>query len=315
MHYIIIIFSFENNNGLMISATTKCNRYMHRDNIEKMMMMFFLFIHWHDWPYNDNDDDYVMCISPTLYMTITMIFNKQSNQMMPVIMSCLYMMYLWFYQCYLQTPNTHTFYIIIIIVESWNESFFCCLAPPKMKSFSGGEKDRPIFFFFRLYSDKQQQQRIFFTIEFSINLVWFFFANNIHNDNDNDDYHCQDMQNLNSVFFSLLLMVKLVEKKNWSNRKSFYSFETYTKSIYGSFSQSSSFIMIVEFAVFKNDQPSMVFMSQVSFIEIMMMMTIHQMNSEQSFFHVTFFHLNIWAINFLNNNITLFFYFWWFPWF
>lgn len=156
MHYIIIIFSFENNNGLMISATTKCNRYMHRDNIEKMMMMFFLFIHWHDWPYNDNDDDYVMCISPTLYMTITMIFNEQSNQMMPVIMSCLYMMYLWFYQCYLQTPNTHTFYIIII-VESWNESFFCCLAPPKMKSFSGGEKDRPIFFFFRLYSDKQQQ--------------------------------------------------------------------------------------------------------------------------------------------------------------
>lgn len=42
--------------------------------------------------------------------------------------------------------------------------------------------------------------------------------------------------------------------------------------------------MNVEFAVFKNDQPSMVFMSQVSFIEIMMMMAIHQMNSEQSFF-------------------------------
>lgn len=40
----------------------------------------------------------------------------------------------------------------------------------------------------------------------------------------------------------------------------------------------------MEFAVFKNDQPSMVFMSQVSFIEIMMMMAIHQMNSEQSFF-------------------------------
>ena len=176
MHYIIIIFSFENNNGLMISATTKCNRYMHRDNIEKMMMMMFFY------SFIDTIDHIMItmmmmmwCVfSPTLYMTITMIFNKQSNQMMPVIMSCLYMMYLWFYQCYLQTPNTHTFYIIIIIVESWNESFFCCLAPPKMKSFSDGEKDRPIFFFFDFTATNNNNNKEYFS-QLNSQSIWFGF--------------------------------------------------------------------------------------------------------------------------------------------
>ena len=173
MHYIIIIFSFENNNGLMISATTKCNRYMHRDNIEKMMMMFFLFIHWHDWPFNDNDDDDVMCFfSYTLYDYNNDFTNNQIKWCL-----LLWAAYIWCTYGFINVTYKHQTHTLFISSSSSlnheTNRFFVAWLHPKWNHLAVEKKTDRFSFFFDFTATNNNNKEYF--SQLNSQSIWFGF--------------------------------------------------------------------------------------------------------------------------------------------